>query len=93
MRVILGGNFTGGNCRSRSYPGWEFSLVGVFPDGNCPVGIIRVAIFRMGDYMLPNKHTVHMNEIKTKTKPSHVTFKLTTRSNVQFSQQKLEWYH
>ena len=30
MGVILGGNFPGGNCLDGSYPGWEFSLVGVF---------------------------------------------------------------
>ena len=34
--VILGGKFPGGNFLSGSYPGWEFSLVGVF----------RVGIFR-----------------------------------------------
>ena len=34
---------------------WELSWVGIFlggkfPGGNCPVGIIRVAIFRVGDF-------------------------------------------
>ena len=29
--------------------------------------------------------TVHVNEIKRKTKPSHITFELTTRSIVRFS--------
>ena len=29
MVIILGGNFPGGNCSGRSYPGWEFS------GGNC----------------------------------------------------------
>ena len=28
--VILGGNFPGGNRPCVSYPGWEFSVVGVF---------------------------------------------------------------
>ena len=39
-----------------------------------------------------NNRTVHVNKIKTKTKPSHVTFKLTTRSIVRFSPQTLQWY-
>ena len=34
--VILGRNFPGGNCSGGSYPGWEFSLVGLFR-----VGIVR----------------------------------------------------
>ena len=34
--VILCGNFLGGNAPGGSYPGWEFSLVGVFR-----VGIVR----------------------------------------------------
>ena len=33
------------------------------------------------------------NEIKTKTKPSKVTFKLTTHSIVQFSPQTMQWYY
>ena len=33
------------------------------------------------------------DKIKTKTKPSHVTFKLTTRSIVRFSPQTMQWYH
>ena len=63
--IILGGNFPRGNCPVVSYPRWEFSewefsrwelswvgifLGGKFPGGNCPVGIIRVAIFRVGDF-------------------------------------------
>ena len=39
------GVFLGRNCPNGSYPGWEFSLVGGFPGGNCPGGIIRVGIF------------------------------------------------
>ena len=34
-----------------------------------------------------------MNEIKTKTKPSHVTFKLITRYIFRFSSQTMQWYH
>ena len=30
---------------------------------------------------------------KPKTKPSHVTFKLTTRSIVRFSLKTMQWYH
>ena len=33
------------------------------------------------------------NEIKTKTKLSHVTFKLTMRSIVPFSLETVQWYH
>ena len=33
------------------------------------------------------------NEIKTKPKPSHVTFKVTTRAIVRFSSQPMQWYH
>ena len=56
--VTLGGNFPGGNCPGGIYPGWELSWVeiffgGGFPDGNSPGGIIRVAIFRVGVFMLP----------------------------------------
>ena len=32
-------------------------------------------------------------EIKTKTKPSYFTFKLSTRSIVRFSPQTMKWYH
>ena len=32
------------------------------------------------------------NEIKTKTKPSHVTLKLTTRFIVQFTLKTMQWY-
>ena len=39
MGVILGGNFPGGNCMGGSYPVWKFRI-----GGNCPVGIIWVAI-------------------------------------------------
>ena len=61
--IALGGNFPGGNCPGGSYPGWEFSrwelswmgifFGGSFPGVNCPVGIIRVAIFRVGVFMIP----------------------------------------
>ena len=68
MRIILDGNFPGGNCPSGSYPrleysGWEFSkwelswmgifFGGSFPGENCRVGIIWVAIFQVGVFMLP----------------------------------------
>ena len=33
------------------------------------------------------------NEFKIKTKPSHITFKLTMPSIVQFSTQTMQWYH
>ena len=51
--IFLGRNFPSGNC-----PGWELSWVGIFvrgsfPGRNCPVGIIRVAVFRVGVFMLP----------------------------------------
>ena len=61
--IILGRNFPDGNCLGGSYPGlefsgWELSQVGIFfvasfVGGNCPVGIIRVAIFRVVVFMLP----------------------------------------
>ena len=31
--------------------------------------------------------------IQNKSKPSHVTFKLTTRPIILFSPQKMQWYH
>ena len=41
-----------------------------------------------------NNHTVHMNERnRSKMKPCHVTFKMTTRSIVRFSPQTEQWYH
>ena len=41
-----------------------------------------------------NNRTVHVNERnKTKTKPSHVTVKLTTRSIVRFNTQTMQWYY
>ena len=47
------------------------------------------------------KRTTHLqmipcmstNKIKTKTKPSHASFKLTTRSVVRFSPRTVLWYH
>ena len=36
---------------------------------------------------------VHVNKIKTKAKPSQVTFKLATHSIVWFSPQTMQWYH
>ena len=56
--IILSGNFLGRNCPGGSYPGWEFSgwelsWVGIFLGGNCPVGIIRAAIFRVGAFLVP----------------------------------------
>ena len=61
--IILGGNFPGGNCSGweLSWVGifqWELSWVGIFFDGsflggNCPVGIIQVAVLQVGVYMLP----------------------------------------
>ena len=43
--VIVGGSFLGGNCQGGSYPGWEFSLVGVFRLGIALGGIIHVGVF------------------------------------------------
>ena len=40
-----------------------------------------------------SNHTVHVKEIKTKTKSGHVTFKLTTLFIVRFSPQTMQWYH
>ena len=63
--VILGGYFPGGSYAGWLFSGlelsgWELSWVGIFlgwnfPSGNCRVGITRVAIFRVGDFMLPLK--------------------------------------
>ena len=51
--VVRVGIFLDGNCPNVSYLGWEFPLVEAFGGGNCPVGIIRGAIFRVGVFMLP----------------------------------------
>ena len=41
-----------------------------------------------------NNRTVHVNEPnQTKKKPSHVTFKMTTRHIVRFSLQTRQWHH
>ena len=71
VRVILGGNFPGGNALGGSYPGWEFlggsypewelSWVGIFfgrsfPGENCLVGIIWVTIFQVGLFILSFLH-------------------------------------
>ena len=63
VEVFLGGSCPAGDFPGRSYPGWELSRwdlswVGIFfdrsfPGRNCPVGIIQVAIFRRGVFMLP----------------------------------------
>ena len=67
VRIFLGRNFPGGNCPGWEFSGWELSwelswvwifrvgifFGGSFPGGNCPVGIIRVAICRVGVFMLP----------------------------------------
>ena len=60
--IVLGGNFPDGNCPGGCYPGWELSVwelswLGIFfgrsfLGGNCSVGIIRVAICRVGVFML-----------------------------------------
>ena len=65
MGVFLGGSCPGGNFPGGSFSGWELSTwdlswVGIFfgrsfMGGNCPVGIIRVTIFGVGVFMLPNK--------------------------------------
>ena len=57
------GVFLGGSCLGGSFPGWELSrwdlswvgifFGGSFLGGNCPVGIIRVVIFKVGVFMLP----------------------------------------
>ena len=40
----------------------------------------------------PHRACERMNS-KQKQKPSHGTFKLTTRSIVRFSPQTMQWYH
>ena len=55
LGVFLGGSCPGRNIPDRSFLGWELSrwdlswlgifFGGGFPGGNCPVGIIRVAVF------------------------------------------------
>ena len=56
--IFMGRNFPSGNCPGWELSGWELSWVGIFvrgsfPGRNCPVGIIRVAVFRVGVFMLP----------------------------------------
>ena len=68
MGIFRVGVILNENCPGGSYLGWEFSgwelsewglsWVGIFfgesfPGGNFPVGIICVAIFRVGVFMLP----------------------------------------
>ena len=68
MKIFPGGNFPvgnypGGNFPGGSFPGWELprwelSWVGIFfgesfRGGNCPVGIIRLAVFWVVVSMLP----------------------------------------
>ena len=47
--AVCDGNFLGVNCPGGSYPRW------VFYDGNCPVGIIQVAIFQVDVFPVPLK--------------------------------------
>ena len=54
--IILGGNFPGGNCPGRVILGiYRVGVIlgGSFLGGNCLLGIIQVAIFRVGVFMLP----------------------------------------
>ena len=68
MGVVQVGVFLGGSCPVRNFPGgsfrgkelsrWDLSWLGIFfggrfPGGNCLVGIIWVAIFRVGALTLP----------------------------------------
>ena len=63
LETILGGN----------YPPWELSewqlswvgilIGGSFPDGNSPVRVIQVSIFRVGVFMLPNFFRVNNKTI------------------------------
>ena len=67
--IILGRSFPNGNFPGGSYPGWEFSgwessgwelswmrifFVGRFPGGNCLGRIIRMGIFWVGVFLVPN---------------------------------------
>ena len=71
--VFLGGSCLGGNFPGGSFPRWELSgwelcrwdlsWVGIFfggsvPSGNCPVVVIRVAIFRGEIFMLPQGEVI-----------------------------------
>ena len=63
MEIIRVEVILGGSCPDRNFPGWELSgcelsWVGIFFGesvwgGNCAVGIIRGAIFRVEVFMLP----------------------------------------
>ena len=57
MGIVQVGVILGRNCPAGSYPGWEFSLVGVFrvgivrgnlPGGSFPSTIFHLTLFRMG---------------------------------------------
>ena len=67
--IILGRSFPNGNFPGGSYPGCEFSgwessgwelswmrifFVGRFPGGNCLGRIIRMGIFWVGVFLVPN---------------------------------------
>lgn len=59
VEVILGRNFPGGNRPYGIYPGWEFGeSLGV---GNCRVGIIWIAIFRVKFFILPTNNAIRKN--------------------------------
>ena len=45
------------------------------------------------NYGTATAHSMWTNEIKTKTKSNHVTFKLNTRFIVRFSPRTMQWYH
>ena len=58
MRVILSGNFPGGNFLEGSYSGWEFAWVGFFP-----VGIVRGEssgweFLRVGVFLVPRNEVM-----------------------------------
>ena len=65
---LCGWNFPGGSFGN--YPGWKLSMWdlswvgiffgGIFSRGNCPVRIIRMAVFRVGVFMLPKEKRIKL---------------------------------
>ena len=58
VEIFLGGNFPGGKYPGWEFSGWELSCVGIFLGGNfagenCPVGIMRVAVFWVEVLLVP----------------------------------------
>ena len=69
-----------------------FIIIHVFST-HFAVNLFFGAIWKRANYWAAAAPCIWTNEIKTKTKPSHATFRLTTRFIVRFTLKTMQWYH